>query len=226
MLDKGYLAQRAALIGERPWAALPTARRTRMQVAWGADTAIDKPSTSHLVAVDAYGGGLSMTTSVEDAFGARQMVDGFMLNNQLTDFSFDSRDADGPIANRVQAGKRPRSAMSPTLVFEKGTHKLVLATGSPGGYHHQLRGQGAGRDAGLGPRCAAGHQPAQHRQPQRPDRAGSGPRQPRGGRTAQGARPRYPRIRPELRPAGHPAARVNGKAEWFGGADPRAKVSY
>jgi gamma-glutamyltranspeptidase/glutathione hydrolase len=100
---------------------------------WGADTAIDKPSTSHLVAVDAYGGGLSMTTSVEDAFGARQMVDGFMLNNQLTDFSFDSQDANGPIANRVQPGKRPRSAMSPTLVFDKGTHKLVLATGSPGG---------------------------------------------------------------------------------------------
>jgi gamma-glutamyltranspeptidase/glutathione hydrolase len=104
-----------------------------MKVAWGADTAIDKPSTSHLVVVDANGAGLSMTTSVEDAFGSRQMVDGFMLNNQLTDFSFDSQDADGPIANRVQAGKRPRSAMSPTLVFDKGTQQLVLATGSPGG---------------------------------------------------------------------------------------------
>ena len=96
------------------------------------DSAIDTVN-AHLVAVDAFGGGLSMTTSVEDAFGSRQMVDGFMLNNQLTDFSFDSQDANGPIANRVQAGKRPRSAMSPTLVFDKGTHKLVLATGSPGG---------------------------------------------------------------------------------------------
>ena len=74
-----------------------------------------------------------MTTTIEDAFGSRQMVDGFLLNNQLTDFSFDSVDANGPIANRVQPGKRPRSSMAPTFVFEKGTKKLVLSTGSPGG---------------------------------------------------------------------------------------------
>jgi gamma-glutamyltranspeptidase/glutathione hydrolase len=74
-----------------------------------------------------------MTTTIEDAFGSRQMVDGFILNNQLTDFSFDSRDANGPIANRVEAGKRPRSAMSPTIVFDKKTGKLVLTVGSPGG---------------------------------------------------------------------------------------------
>ncbi|OEZ81991.1 gamma-glutamyltranspeptidase precursor [Janthinobacterium sp. HH104] len=133
MLDKTYLAQRAALIGEKSMGKAKPGTPPGMQVAWGMDNALQRPSTSHLVAVDAFGGGLSMTTSVEDAFGSRQMVDGFLLNNQLTDFSFDSRDADGPIANRVEAGKRPRSAMSPTLVFEKGTHKLVLATGSPGG---------------------------------------------------------------------------------------------
>ncbi|MGK5054067.1 gamma-glutamyltransferase [Janthinobacterium sp. RB2P8] len=133
MLDKTYLAQRASLIGEKSMGRALPGTPPGMQVAWGTDNALQRPSTSHLVAVDAFGGGLSMTTSVEDAFGSRQMVDGFLLNNQLTDFSFDSRDADGPIANRVQAGKRPRSAMSPTLVFEKGTHKLVLATGSPGG---------------------------------------------------------------------------------------------
>jgi gamma-glutamyltranspeptidase/glutathione hydrolase len=133
MLDKGYLAQRASLIGEKSMGRALPGTPPGMQVAWGMDNALQRPSTSHLVAVDAFGAGLSMTTSVEDAFGSRQMVDGFLLNNQLTDFSFDSRDADGPIANRVEAGKRPRSAMSPTLVFEKGTHKLVLATGSPGG---------------------------------------------------------------------------------------------
>ncbi|MGK5006280.1 gamma-glutamyltransferase [Janthinobacterium sp. LB2P70] len=133
MLDKTYLAQRAALIGDKSMGKAKPGTPPGMQVAWGMDNALQRPSTSHLVAVDAFGGGLSMTTSVEDAFGSRQMVDGFLLNNQLTDFSFDSRDADGPIANRVEAGKRPRSAMSPTLVFEKGTHKLVLATGSPGG---------------------------------------------------------------------------------------------
>ena len=104
-----------------------------MEVAWGTDTAIDNPSTSHMVVVDGHGNGLSMTTTVEDLFGSRQMVDGFILNNQLTDFSFESVDKDGPIANRVQAGKRPRSAMSPTIVFDKATSKLVLATGSPGG---------------------------------------------------------------------------------------------
>ncbi|WP_038500415.1 gamma-glutamyltransferase [Janthinobacterium agaricidamnosum] len=133
MLDKTYLAQRAALIGEKSMGHAVAGTPPGMKVAWGADTALDRPSTSHLVAVDAFGGGMSMTTSVEDAFGSRQMVDGFLLNNQLTDFSFDSQDADGPIANRVQGGKRPRSAMSPTLVFEKGSRKLVLATGSPGG---------------------------------------------------------------------------------------------
>ncbi|SFX68303.1 gamma-glutamyltranspeptidase / glutathione hydrolase [Janthinobacterium lividum] len=133
MLDKNYLAQRASLIGEKSMGKAKPGTPPGMQVAWGMDNALQRPSTSHLVAVDAFGDGLSMTTSVEDAFGSRQMVDGFLLNNQLTDFSFDSRDADGPIANRVEAGKRPRSAMSPTLVFEKGTHKLVLATGSPGG---------------------------------------------------------------------------------------------
>ncbi|GGY58451.1 gamma-glutamyltransferase [Pseudoduganella albidiflava] len=137
MLDKQYLARRAALIGEKSMGSAPAGTPQGMQVAWGADTALDRPSTSHLVAVDQYGNGLSMTTSVEDAFGSRQMVDGFLLNNQLTDFSFDTADADGPIANRVQPGKRPRSAMSPTLVFERKANgeagKLVLATGSPGG---------------------------------------------------------------------------------------------
>ncbi|AVR95957.1 gamma-glutamyltransferase [Pseudoduganella armeniaca] len=133
LLDKRYLAQRAALIGAQSMGSARAGTPQGVQVAWGTDTALDKPSTSHLVAVDQYGNGLSMTTSVEDAFGSRQMVDGFMLNNQLTDFSFDAVDENGPIANRVQPGKRPRSAMSPTLVFDKATKKLVLATGSPGG---------------------------------------------------------------------------------------------
>jgi gamma-glutamyltranspeptidase/glutathione hydrolase len=100
---------------------------------WGLDNSIEAHSTSHIVAVDQYGAGLSMTTSVEDAFGSRQMVDGFILNNQLTDFSFDSKDASGPIANRVEPNKRPRSAMSPTIVFDKKTGRFVEAIGSPGG---------------------------------------------------------------------------------------------
>ncbi|MEO7495179.1 MAG: gamma-glutamyltransferase family protein, partial [Massilia sp.] len=110
LLDKNYLARRAALIGPRSMGTAMPGTPPGLDVAWGKDNAIENPSTSQLVVVDRRGNGLSMTTSVEDAFGARQMVDGFMLNNQLTDFSFDSQDENGPIANRVQAGKRPRSA--------------------------------------------------------------------------------------------------------------------
>ncbi|WP_228895502.1 gamma-glutamyltransferase [Pseudoduganella aquatica] len=133
LLDKHYLQQRASLIGERSMGSARFGVPDSVNVAWGADNAIESPATSHLSVADAYGNVISMTTSVEDAFGSRQMVDGFILNNQLTDFSFDSVDENGPIANRVQPGKRPRSAMSPTLVFDKATGKLVLSTGSPGG---------------------------------------------------------------------------------------------
>jgi gamma-glutamyltranspeptidase/glutathione hydrolase len=97
----------------------------------------DQPEygTSHISIVDGQGNALAMTTTIEDAFGARQMVRGFLLNNQLTDFSFAPRDAQGkPIANRVQPGKRPRSSMSPTLVFDKSTGQLVMSVGSPGGH--------------------------------------------------------------------------------------------
>ncbi|MES2901066.1 MAG: gamma-glutamyltransferase [Pseudomonadota bacterium] len=133
LIDKNYLAKRAALIGERSMNVAPPGTPPGMEVAWGTDNAIETASTSHFVVVDAKGAGLSMTTTVEDAFGSRQMVRGFILNNQLTDFSFDAVDAGGPVANRVQAGKRPRSAMSPTIVFDRASKKLVLAIGSPGG---------------------------------------------------------------------------------------------
>jgi gamma-glutamyltranspeptidase/glutathione hydrolase len=135
LLDKNYLSKRASLIGPRSMGKAEAGNPPGVETAWnwGLDNSIEAHSTSHVVAVDGYGAGLSMTTSVEDAFGSRQMVDGFMLNNQLTDFSFDSRDASGPIANRVEAGKRPRSAMSPTIVFDKKTGRFVEAIGSPGG---------------------------------------------------------------------------------------------
>ena len=133
LIDKDYLARRAALVKERSMGKARAGTPPGMEVAWGRDNAIETPSTSHLVVVDGHGAGLSMTTTVEDAFGSRQMVRGFLLNNQLTDFSFASRDEDGPVANRVEPGKRPRSAMSPTIVFDKASGKLVLAVGSPGG---------------------------------------------------------------------------------------------
>ena len=97
--------------------------------------------TSHISVVDAYGNALAFTTSIEDAWGSRQMVNrgkgltgGFLLNNQLTDFSFNPHGSDGtPIANRVEPGKRPRSSMSPVLVFDNSTGRLVMTGGSPGG---------------------------------------------------------------------------------------------
>lgn len=133
LIDKNYLRQRAALVGARSMGEAKAGTPPGMEVAWGTDNAIETPSTSHLSVVDAEGRGLALTTTIEDAFGSRLMVDGFMLNNQLTDFSFSARDADGPVANRVEANKRPRSAMSPTIVFEKDSGKLVLTVGSPGG---------------------------------------------------------------------------------------------
>jgi len=98
---------------------------------WADDEAIELPSTSHISIVDADGNALSMTTTIENGFGSRLMARGFLLNNELTDFSFRSHSDGVPIANRVEPGKRPRSSMSPTIVLRDG--KPVLVVGSPGG---------------------------------------------------------------------------------------------
>lgn len=117
------------------------------------------PSTTHISIVDRYGNALSLTSSIENAFGSRVMVGGFLLNNQLTDFSFRSHDNGAPIANRVEPGKRPRSSMSPTIVLKDG--KPVLVVGSPGGsriigfvaeYIRRVLAQGQGvQEAAAGP---------------------------------------------------------------------------
>ncbi len=97
------------------------------------DTSAKSSGTSHVSIVDRYGNALSMTTTIESSFGNGVMVRGFLLNNELTDFSFAFEDSEGiPIANRVQPNKRPRSSMSPTIVFD-GKGKVALVTGSPGG---------------------------------------------------------------------------------------------
>ena len=90
------------------------------------------PSTTHISVIDGEGNAVAMTSSIENTFGSRLMVNGFLLNNQLTDFSFRPKAAGKEVANRVEPGKRPLSSMAPTLVFtEKG--KLALVLGSPGG---------------------------------------------------------------------------------------------
>ncbi len=133
-----YLKERAALIGDKSMGRATPGDPGRLKTSRAPDQSPELPSTSHISVVDAAGNAVSMTTSIEDQFGARQMVRGFLLNNQLTDFSFASSENGKPVANRVQPGKRPRSSMAPTLVFGKGRKpgelgELVLVTGSPGG---------------------------------------------------------------------------------------------
>jgi gamma-glutamyltranspeptidase/glutathione hydrolase len=135
LLDSDYLAQRRSLIDPEHAQAKVTAGTppSIARGAFGLDGTQEKGGTSHISIVDDDGDAFAMTTSIEYSFGARTMVDGFLLNNQLTDFSFLPIDGEGrPIANRVEPGKRPRSSMDPTMVFGKdGTLAYVL--GSPGG---------------------------------------------------------------------------------------------
>jgi len=142
LTSPAYLAERAKLIGDRSMGRASPGTPPGVSAAWADDVSSDRIATSHISAVDGFGNAVSMTTSIEDAFGARLMVRGFLLNNQLTDFSFLPRESDGkggmkpdgaPVANRVQPGKRPRSSMAPTLVFDRRTNELVATLGSPGG---------------------------------------------------------------------------------------------
>ena len=132
LLDPAYLAQRATLIGTVAGPA-PSFGLPKGAVARGPDATAEPGGTSHMVIVDAKGDVLSMTTTVESIFGSGHMVDGYMLNNQLTDFSFNPKDKDGaPAANAPAAGKRPRSSMAAVIVLDRHG-KFVAAFGSPGG---------------------------------------------------------------------------------------------
>lgn len=135
LLNKDYLGKRADLLdgdkalgkdavqaGEPEW---------DHALLFGRDRSIEFPSTSHFVIVDKEGNVVSMTTTIENAFGSRLMTNGFLLNNELTDFSFETHDKGVAIANRVEPGKRPRSSMAPTIVMKD--NKPLLAIGSPGG---------------------------------------------------------------------------------------------
>lgn len=128
-----YLAQRATLIGERSLGVAKPGQPAGIQVAYAPDRSPLRISTSQVVAVDDQGGAVSMTTTVEAAFGSHLMVQGFLLNNQMTDFSFIPEENGQPVANRVQPGKRPLSAMAPTLVFDRQSGELLATLGSPGG---------------------------------------------------------------------------------------------
>lgn len=135
LIDSAYLKERAGLIRMDKSMGTPLAGTPPgLHSARGKDAALDLASTSHLSIIDSAGNAVAMTTSIENGFGSLQMVRGFLLNNQLTDFSFSASDAAGkPIANRVQPGKRPRSSMAPTLILNAASGDLEGLIGSPGG---------------------------------------------------------------------------------------------
>jgi len=132
LIDPAYVAQRAKLIGPTagppPSAGVPAAAPANAN-----DNSLEPTGTSHFIVRDADGNVVSMTTTVESIFGTGRMVDGFFLNNQLTDFSFSPVDAEGrPVANAVAPGKRPRSSMVPSILLSRDG-KFAGAIGSAGG---------------------------------------------------------------------------------------------
>lgn len=136
LLNDDYLGQRAAQIDSVAMKSAPAAGvpPQATQLSWASMPDQIEHGTSHISIVDGQGQAIAMTTTIEDGFGSRQMVKGFLLNNELTDFSFVAKDASGrPVANRVEPFKRPRSSMSPTLVFDQDTGQLLMSVGSPGG---------------------------------------------------------------------------------------------
>jgi len=138
LLDREYLRERGALIrstsslGRATAGSPPERARAPARIAAQHD-GMELPSTSHLSIVDARGNAVAFTTTIENGFGSRLMTEsGFLLNNELTDFSFAPVDGGKPVANRVEAGKRPRSSMAPTIVYDRAG-RLFMITGSPGG---------------------------------------------------------------------------------------------
>jgi gamma-glutamyltranspeptidase/glutathione hydrolase len=134
LLDRQYLAARSRLIDvtQSLGIAQPGEPGHTKASQFGDDQALELSSTSHISIVDAQGHALAMTTSIEAAFGSRIMVNGYLLNNQLTDFSFVPTAQGKPVANCIAARKRPRSAMAPMLVFDQ-RGQCTMAVGSPGG---------------------------------------------------------------------------------------------
>jgi gamma-glutamyltranspeptidase / glutathione hydrolase len=133
LLDTNYLQQRGALLGTNSTGRALPGRPSGIQTSNAAQLQDHEAGTTHISIVDAQGRAVSMTSSIEDAFGARQLVAGFLLNNQLTDFSFIPSENGQTVANRVQAGKRPRSSMAPTIVLDAQGQRVQAVVGSPGG---------------------------------------------------------------------------------------------
>ena len=224
LLDSAYLSERSRQIkttgslgraepGDPPARAGPARK-----VAWGQDAALEFPSTSHISIVDPFGNAVAMTTTIEDGFGSRLMTQGgFLLNNELTDFSFAPVDNGKPVANRVEAGKRPRSSMAPTIVYDAAGRVYAVA-GSPGGsaiINYVAKTLIGVLDWGLDPQAAIAL-----------PNFGS-----RNGPTELEANTAAAALAPKLRALGHEVnvmdqtsglqAIVRTRTGWIGGADPR-----
>jgi gamma-glutamyltranspeptidase/glutathione hydrolase len=135
LLDARYLGERRALMDPlramaKPQAGVPPGASRQ---SFGRDATRERTGTSQISIIDDDGNALSVTTTIEGGFGSHIWAAGFLLNNELTDFSFVPVDADGkPVANAVAPGKRPRSSMAPTIVFDTAG-RVMAVLGSPGG---------------------------------------------------------------------------------------------
>ena len=173
LTDDGYLAERRRLIDPakamaKPEPGLPPGLAKK---AFGKDATHEVPGTTHVSIIDDEGNAVSMTASIESAFGSHLWAAGFLLNNELTDFSFVPVDANGnAIANAVAGGKRPRSSMAPTIVLDRQGNPEIV-TGSPGGSQiilYVVKALVAMLD--WEPRCSESRRVAELRQRRRPVR--------------------------------------------------------
>jgi gamma-glutamyltranspeptidase/glutathione hydrolase len=230
LLDTRYLDDRARLMGDARMPTAPAGQPGGVRRSWAPMPEQTEYGTSHISIVDGWGNALAMTTTIEAGFGARLMVNtgqgrpgGFLLNNQLTDFSFAPTDAAGqPVANRVEPGKRPRSSMSPTLVLDAQTGQLLMSLGSPGGaliIHFTAKTLLGTLHGGLSPQAAI----------DLPNFGTlGGPLLLEAGRfpsaTVQALQQRGHKVTETPMPSGLQAIQrgeQNGQTVWLGGADPR-----
>jgi gamma-glutamyltranspeptidase/glutathione hydrolase len=223
LLDRAYLRERSRLIvptrsiGRAGAGDPPTPAATR-KVPYAAHAAPELPSTSHISIVDRDGNALAMTTTIEYAFGSGLMTEGgFLLNNELTDFSFVPAQGGKPVANRVEAGKRPRSSMAPTIVYDRAG-RVVLIAGSAGGsaiINDVARTLVGVLDWGLDPQAAVALPAVGSR---------NGPTELEGTPGAMALEPKLRALGHETRVVEHASglhAIARTPAGWAGGADPR-----